>query len=889
VLALCAFSVPAQEQDDDGMDAYVTDEPDRDEGADIVRSSAPPPRTVDDITQALLKFTPDPAKSARDRAAAQASPPAGAEPSTLFRFYLQRSAAASRIGLLSQRITDLRLAADAAPTPEQRKQATRLLANMEATGGNVLAAIAIDEQEVAQRKTGRSVKEYCTLAMYQAQLGEIKEATRNLRTCESGFERRERRGRIEQLDHSEAAHLERARRAVRAADGRLADAEAAARRALAEMQLHLAAIPALKRQHVTGNSVNVGRMRTVRDADERRLAETLLLRGKPVEAEIAARNAVRSQLARNGLYSLATGQTLTILARVVFEQGRFRDAAVLALAAIDSLEHSGAAPESLPLVEARRTYGATLVAQQRWPEAIVEFEKMQAGLERDPLLARRYGTGDLNWAFALVRTGKPDAAQQMLQPMLERTRRRLGEDNYLVAELRGFYALSLAAAGERVRALAEFAASVPLLLELARADDASDSGGIARTLRRVEILEANIALLAEIDAIGGRVRGIEPVAESFRLADAARGSGVQRALTASATRAEIRDPNLAALAREEQDAEQRIATLTDALNRLLSAPPGEQVPAAIGDMRKEVDALHARRAEIKRRIASTFPEYASLVEPAPATIADARGALKPGEALVSIYVGEKATYLWAVRAQGDPVMKAVPRGDRETTAAIRRLRGALDVGTLDIARIPAFDVAAAYDLYRSTLLPVEAGWSDANTLLIVPHRALGQFPFQLLVTGPAALAAPSAVPLAEYKAVPWLARRAAIAELPSVGALVALRRAAPPRSDRRSFLGFGDPVFSKDQLAAPAAANRGVNVRGAPRIGAGVNSADLAQLPPLPDTADEIRDIAGLLKANRETDVLRRTGSCLATSMGLTSRRSRSARRTSPTSTATAS
>ncbi len=355
------------------------------------------------------------------------------------------------------------------------------------------------------------------------------------------------------------ARLERARVAVWSAEGNLADAEAGARRALADMELFLPTVPGRRQQGIVGSSSDIARMRTVRDADERRLAEILLARGKLVEAEIIARNALRSLLARLGLYSLATGQTLTVLSRVVFEQGRFKDAATLATAAVDSLEQSGAVPESLPLVEARKTYGAALAAQHRWDEAIGEFEKMQTGLGRDPLLARKYGAGDINWAWALIKTGKADSALQMLEPMIERTRQRLGERNYQTAELRGFYAIALAAKPEKARALKAFAAAVAILLEQARADDASDSGGIARTLRRVQILEAYIALLADVAAAGGIVSGVDPVAESFRLADAARGSGVQRALTASAARAEIRDPELAKLARKEQDGEQRIA------------------------------------------------------------------------------------------------------------------------------------------------------------------------------------------------------------------------------------------------------------------------------------------------------------------------------------------
>ena len=88
-----------------------------------------------------------------------------------------------------------------------------------------------------------------------------------------------------------------------------------------------------------------------------------------------------------------------------------------------------------------------------------------------------------------------------------------------------------------------------------------------RTLRRDQILEAYIALLAELMSSGGNAGSIDPLTESFRVADAARGSTVQRALSASAARAQIADPELAGLARQEQDAAERIATLTDFLSQ----------------------------------------------------------------------------------------------------------------------------------------------------------------------------------------------------------------------------------------------------------------------------------------------------------------------------------
>lgn len=44
-----------------------------------------------------------------------------------------------------------------------------------------------------------------------------------------------------------------------------------------------------------------------------------------------------------------------------------------------------------------------------------------------------------------------------------------------------------------------------------------------------------------------------------------------------------------------------------------------------------------------------------------------------------------------------------------------------------------------------------------------------------------------------FKDVPWLLRQAAITQLPSVNALVNLRKLPAANAQRSAFIGFGDP------------------------------------------------------------------------------------------------
>ena len=111
-------------------------------------------------------------------------------------------------------------------------------------------------------------------------------------------------------------------------------------------------------------------------------------------------------------------------------------------------------------------------------------------------------------------------------------------------------------------------------------------------------------------------------------------------------------------------------------------------------------------------------------------------------------------------------------------------------------------LAQAYKLYGALLAPVESGWKDATSVLIVPHGALGQLPFSLLVTAPMEVLSKSETAFEGYKEVSWLIRKAAITQLPSVNAFVTLRATPAPSNERRAFVGFGDPYFSKEQQAS---------------------------------------------------------------------------------------
>jgi CHAT domain-containing protein len=149
---------------------------------------------------------------------------------------------------------------------------------------------------------------------------------------------------------------------------------------------------------------------------------------------------------------------------------------------------------------------------------------------------------------------------------------------------------------------------------------------------------------------------------------------------------------------------------------------------------------------------------------------------------------------------------------------------------------------------------------------------VAQLPFAVLVTAPYELDPDrDRTPLfASYRNVPWLARRVAITQVPSIASFVTLRALPPGPAARRAFAGFGDPWFdarrgpagaARPEAGTPAPDADAVAARGvalARRSAPGTRTAEsaaLAQLAPLPETAEEVRQIASVLGADPARDV----------------------------------
>ena len=287
--------------------------------------------------------------------------------------------------------------------------------------------------------------------------------------------------------------------------------------------------------------------------------------------------------------------------------------------------------------------------------------------------------------------------------------------------------------------------------------------------------------------------------------------------------------------------------------------------ARLDESQRLEEAMRTDRAGIVGK----FPQYLSLSEPKPLSVAEAQALLGEDEALLAILTGSQRTIVWAVtRQRADWAEIGV--GEETLAADIAALRRGLDPATAS-SDAPAgadgsttvsrgFDMARAWRLYQTLIEPVAPLLAGKRHLILVPTGPLTSLPFQVLLTAAPqpGLAGPQAL-----RSAPWLIRRQALSVLPSVQSLGSLRKFAASGAAVKPFFGIGDPVLVGPDAerpdkrgASPRAAAASVQPAALYRDGLADIRA-LRQLVPLPETAAELQAVAVTLRAGPGAIVLR--------------------------------
>ena len=365
------------------------------------------------------------------------------------------------------------------------------------------------------------------------------------------------------------------------------------------------------------------------------------------------------------------------------------------------------------------------------------------------------------------------------------------------------------------------------------ASDRSDDTAEQREFRRLYFVHVGLAFLHKESS--------EPAAglrEGFRAAQLAQASGAARAVAGMAARFAAGNDALAAVVRERQDSALRWQRLDKAIVAAASKPPEQRNPAAEADLRRSLNEVGARLDALDTQIAQDFPTFAELSNPKPLELPEARALLAPDEAMLVYFVGADFSYLWAIR-HDQARMFVIKIGAKALAEEVAALRSRLDPDLNP--DLQPYDAKRAYALYQTILAPAAPLLEGAKELFVVPDGALQSLPFGVLVTQP-----PAANPdkPEDHRALAWFARDFASTVLPSVGALRELRNFAAATRATAPFVGIGDPVLA----GRGSVATRGIKTVSLFR-GAEADVDRVRELPPLPETADELRAVAKALGA----------------------------------------
>lgn len=599
-----------------------------------------------------------------------------------------------------------------------------------------------------------------------------------------------------------------------------------------------------------------------------RMVENLIQQGRLIEAEMEARDALNKAIAICGNRSGTALNLAKFFITIKLNRGQIKDADKLIRIGNKIFEESDLSQNPRMIAEAYSFFGDILTSSLDFSSAIDHYNTAKESLHDNEYYYNKYFSRNRNYMLSLLKTQHVEEAMRLISSAYDLEKKYFGLNKYDTAELLGLRGMANALLNLDDQAMEDFTKSIPILLK-----DIDKNIDYPKQIRFKIIVEAYLTILSSVYKDKSEKKyNINVPEEIFKTCEALNKSVVQIAIGASGARAAATDSELADLVRREQDSFNQIKELQQALSTALDALADQRYSSNLKNLKDTIDVLNDARSILLDEIKRRFPKYSVFMNPQPVEFSLAKKYLRSNEALVVICPFINHTYVWAISQMGQDRFSIVPIGEKYLKKSVANLRRALDLKIKTFGNIPKFDLATAHDFYSKLLKPIEDGWKDANDLHIVALGPLGQLPFSILPAANVNLEPDGDVLFENYRKVPWLIRKVSVTRLPSVFSFVTLRKIPEGDSIRKAFVGFGDPLYNREQLAQAEGekndsnerlASRGgrVSIRGIRITGKGdldseqITSANLDYLSRLPDTAEEIRSIGSIMGADPIEDI----------------------------------
>ncbi|MDB5424973.1 MAG: hypothetical protein JWQ29_2389, partial [Phenylobacterium sp.] len=535
------------------------------------------------------------------------------------------------------------------------------------------------------------------------------------------------------------------------------------------------------------------------------VAGNLHAQGRYVEAEPLYRKALEIERAAAGENPASSAAAYQNLATNLDAQERHREAEPLLRKALE-IRRAALGERREATGSAYNSLAENLDAQDRRAEAerlhrrALEIFRDTLG-EQHPQTALAYASLAAN----LNRQKRYAAAEPMFRKALDIRRATLGEHHPETAEAYDSLAQTLYLRYDHVQAEPLSARAVAIVRERRLTDlraAGSDADAAIRRARadedrgvhdgRIYARHLRIAWLAAKDRPTDLARLRD---DAFTTAQDLDTSPAAQALAQTVARATTSGAG-ANVARRRQELSAQARRLEGELVKSLAGRDAAR-PA---QLRLVLDNTGRELAALDSRLRRVSPQYAELTSPAPLSLAQVQRRLRPGEGLLLIVPTGDDIHVFAVsrtRVAWNRLFDQQAAIDKR----VRTLRCQVDEGLCSggagasapgpAGRLPAFDLTAAYTLYRDLIAPVEGALQGVDRLLVTSSGSLADLPLAMLTLAPPAAGAGGATALAS---APWLANRYALTTLPSVSNLRASGPAPAASGRRLAFLGYGDPA-----------------------------------------------------------------------------------------------
>jgi len=586
------------------------------------------------------------------------------------------------------------------------------------------------------------------------------------------------------------------------------------------------------------------------------LARCALAEGNLLDAEIYVRKTI------NFSDTVTMPHIFIMLSHVFYEQGRYKDAETvvnIALNMITTNRYYCYPKDALVRARVRQMMARIFIAKKQWKRALVEFDLIQIEMGNSSDTYKKVFDGSTEQSLALLMSGSPNKAIQKLSTARNKLSRLYGEQHFSVYETIALEAIANANLGNKEKALKTLGEIVPKLL-LNLGDQFGDVTSLRSRLTRLKyIVESHIEMLVE--------RGhVEDIESAFSIANALNSQSVGQAIKASSVRSVPNNPELAILIRSKQDLEMQATAQQNRLVVALQVLPHLQNKKAIKKIKTERDEIIKAIDSLSNRINQEFPEYTNLFKTSIEPISEVFSYLKTDEAVLSYFVGEKATYIWALSSPNNIAFHKIEMGIDKLNDLYQRLRHSIsNEEAKTLSDIPEYDFDISYQIFANLVKPLKKIWGEVNHLIIVADGPIMQIPLSCLVTERFSPKSKETYLFENYKDAPWLVNNYSVTYIPTLSSLKAVRNAPSPPNNRQMLIGFGDPIFNSEKVQTlinsdSATDNRNTwrnlsfHRRNAPNT-RGLAVAPISALPQLPETSDELMTIAEILKADKKEDV----------------------------------